>query len=496
MRLLLAALLIGTPAAAIAATYQQTQSAPIAQTERAARNLADFDFVTSKIAANYAGWENKVTAETKPRLDALTAQLRTRLPAASDEELLAILTEWLGFFKDRHTGISAIATTAPAPVAERTEDYPTLPWTEATVRSRLAQLGAKRDPVEGIWSIGGGRYRVGVLRTEAEPDKFVAVVLTTTAENWKPGQIKAEMTKTAPGRVSMIFRPGDHSQRPAGGELVADGSALMVPQWGMWSREWPKPADPNAPARIYPVDELFLRRHSAKTLWLRIPDFSGSRAKPLKELLDAYQAEIASSPNLIIDLRNNGGGSDYVYGPLVPLLYTRPIITIGVELRATADNIALREEVADRLKPDAPDQAARLQAQNELLRQRLRQYVPTNPRPFSIERHDKVLPFPKRVAILIDGAGSTGEQFLLLARQSRKVTLFGQKNSAGVLDFANVVGMPTPSGRYRLRWAMSRSLRLPGDPVDPHGMEPDIRIPEQVRDPVRYAADWLERQVD
>jgi C-terminal processing protease CtpA/Prc len=180
----------------------------------------------------------------------------------------------------------------------------------------------------------------------------------------------------------------------------------------------------------------------------------------------------------------------------VPLLYTRPIVTIGMELRASTDNIALRQEVADRIRAQAPDNAAQIEAQNRLMRERLGQYVMPDPRPFEIERHDAVLPSPRRVAVLIDGAASTGEQFLLLARQSRKGTLFGQRNSAGVLDFANVVGVPTPSGRYRLQWATSRSLRLPQDPVDPDGIPPDIRIPEGERDPVRYAAAWLERQVD
>ncbi len=70
----------------------------------------------------------------------------------------------------------------------------------------------------------------------------------------------------------------------------------------------------------------------------------------------------------------------------------------------------------------------------------------------------------------------------------------GQANSAGVLDFANVVAMPAPSGRYIVQWATSRSLRLPDDPVDPDGIAPDVRIPVDVRDPVGWAQAWLERQ--
>lgn len=461
--------------------------------EQAQRNLADFDFVIRKITENYAGWQTKVTDATRPQLDALTARLRSRAATASDDELLALLHEWVNFFQDRHTTVRAQGG-APAAVSQPAT-Y-SLAWTEETVRERLQSLGPRRDPIEGIWRIAGDRYRVGVLRIGEGSGRYAAVILTTTADNWRPGQVKADLARRIDGGFDMTFRAGDHSESRLEARLVADDDVLMVPEWGPWSREWPAPSDPDASARLFPSAELFMRRLSDRTLWLRIPDFSDSRAASLQELIAGHRDALASTPNLVIDLRNNGGGSDYVYGPLVPLLYTRPIVTIGMEMRASVDNIALRQEVAERIRIQAPDTAAAIEAQNRLMRERLGQYVMPDSQPFEIESHDAVLPFPRRVAILIDGAGSTGEQFLLLARQSRKVTLFGQRHSAGVLDFANVVSMPTPSGRHILQWATSRSLRLPQDPVDPNGIPPDIRIPEDVRDPVRYAAAWLERQVD
>lgn len=82
------------------------------------------------------------------------------------------------------------------------------------------------------------------------------------------------------------------------------------------------------------------------------------------------------------------------------------------------------------------------------------------------------------------------------ARQSRKVVLMGQENSAGVIDYGQMMGMPAPSGRFELRWATTRSLRLPGDPVDPHGIAPDILIPMNVDDPVLYAAKQLAKSAD
>lgn len=495
----LAALILGQTACQSSTSATTAPAAgPAAAPAETNINLQDFDFVTEKLRANYAGWDTKVTDETRPALDALTARLRTGAANASPEELTALLEEWTGFFGDGHVGVTVLSAAKPAAAGAPAKPpvYPALDWTEASVRAELAALGKQRDPLEGIWQINGDRYRIGILRTPGQPGAFSAVVLSTTSESWAPGQVKAELTRKDDGALEVLFRSGDHSQHRIAGSLLLDGAAIGVEDWGNWAREWPAVPDPGLVERALPSGSLFMKPLSEKTLWLRIPDFEDSRAQPLIDALAANKAALAATPNLIIDLRENGGGSDHVYAPLTPLLYTRPVYTIGVEMRASEDNIALRKVIADELRTDAPDVATYLDAQNARMAENLGAFVLGGEKVFSVERLDTVLPFPKRVAVLIDGAGSTGEQFLLEARQSRKVTLFGKENSAGVLDFANTVGMPTPSGRFRVYWATSRSMRVPGDPVDPDGIAPDIRIPADETDPVAYAQRWLERQVD
>ncbi len=487
-------------AAAIALTFaiipaSAQEPSTDASRSRMDHNLADFDFVTSKLAINYAGWETKVTPETRPQLDALTRQLRARAAAASDDEMLSILRAYTSFFRDGHTGIGPINAPASAAVVVA-PIYPTKPWSEHYVRAHL-QASKAHDPIEGIWNLGGSRYRVGILKTAGGRGHFEAIVLSTTADGWKPGQIKAELDRQNGGAFDLAYRTGDHSEVKLTGRLVGNNVVFNAGQWGVWVREWPKaPGAGETASRLFPSDQLFLKRLSAKTLWLRVPSFNESMATPLRELVNEHRQDLQSTPNLLIDIRNNGGGSDFVYAPLVPLLYTRPVIVVGIELRASADNIALRHAVADRIKSVSPESSTAIEAQNKLMAEHLGEYVQPDPRPFDFEREDSILPFPRRVVILIDGAGSTAEQFLLLARQSHKVTLMGKSNSAGVLDFANVVSMPLPSGRFELQWSTSRSLRVPKDPVDPDGISPDIRIPSAIEDPVTYAAKWLERQAD
>ena len=460
---------------------------------QAAARLNDFDFVVRKIEANYAGYDVKVTPERRVELAAVTARLRTKAAAASDQELLAVLQEWVAFFRDGHVAVSRLGG-GDGDVRTKVRTVPIA--TEAPFRARLEALGPRRDPIEGVWVIGQ-RYRVAIMRMDAGATRFEAVVLDAKADGWRPGMVKAELRRGRDGALSVYFVDGGFVEHRLAAELVADGAHLQLGDgWGGWTRAWPTVADLDRVAREVPSDAMFLKRLSPATMWLRLPDFGDERADVLKTLLRDRATDLASSPNLVIDLRGNGGGSDRVYAPLLPLLYTQPIYSVGIELRASADNAALRQALADRYRAEVPDAAATLDRQNKLMRDRPGGYVQPDPKPFSITRFDAVLPSPKRVVVLIDGAGSSGEQFILDARQSRKVTLMGRRNSAGVLDFANVVSMPTPSGRYEVHWAISRSLRLPEDPVDPDGIAPHVAIPKAERDPVRYAQAWLERQVD
>lgn len=459
-----------------------------------AANLKDFDFMVEKITKNYAGFSTKVTTSNRPQLDALTKRLREKARTASDAELADIAKQWTNFFRDGHTQARFRSSSAARPAS----GAPALPkrnLSEAETKARLQALGADRRPIEAIWNIDNGRYRLAVLRRDKSASAFEAVVLTTTSEGWSPGEIKAVLRPDGVRTFKADYISGDHGHNEVQAELLSDGEALTVHEWGQWLREWPAVSDPARLARRFPQG-LFMQPLSERTLWLRIPDFGTERAKPLIALLAENAAHLEKSPNLVIDLRGNTGGSDFVYEPLTPLLYTRPIYTIDVERLATADNLALWRENAKRLRADLPDAATEFEAMISVLERHVGEFAHADHKPFGINRMEKVATSPRRVAVLIDNAASTGEQFILEARQSHKVTLFGQRNSAGVLDFANVVHMDSPSGRIALQWATSRSMRLPDDPVDPDGIAPDIRIPESETDPVGFAQAWLERQAD
>jgi C-terminal processing protease CtpA/Prc len=120
-----------------------------------------------------------------------------------------------------------------------------------------------------------------------------------------------------------------------------------------------------------------------------------------------------------------------------------------------------------------------------------------------IVKKDTIYRYPKRVGIIINESNaSSAEQFILDAKESKKVTLFGISNTAGVLDYSNRVQEDLPSGKYEFYWPLTRSGRLPEHPIDNVGIPPDVIIPyperyqlfDRIDDWVYFVKEYLENK--
>jgi C-terminal processing protease CtpA/Prc len=218
---------------------------------------------------------------------------------------------------------------------------------------------------------------------------------------------------------------------------------------------------------------------SPHTMLLTLPSFFQEYSEPLSALLKNNRKELAAHPNWIIDVRDNGGGSDSTYAALIPWLLPDERVIVGAEWLATPANIHVMETMCSLFAPG--DKVCKSTVDDVVRRMRSVQpgsYAAQADQTTFYVRDKPLEPHrPQRVAVLMDEhCGSSCEQFLLDVRQSFNVKLLG-RHSAGSLDYSNLVPHDLPSGQYRLRYAISRSKRIPHLPVDVAGVLPDIYLP-------------------
>lgn len=239
---------------------------------------------------------------------------------------------------------------------------------------------------------------------------------------------------------------------------------------------------------------------SEQTLLLRLPSFDEQYQQPLAQLLNTHRPLLQRCKNWVIDMRYNGGGSDWTYYSLLPWLNSGEVVSIGTEWLATPLNIQCREAQKDQLARTGGNEevVAYLATAIERMRQAPSgTFVNPEVEDTNFERCGAVeAQRPSRVAILIGpDCGSSGEEFLLTARQSFAVKLIGQP-TYGALDISNLVLHDLPESGIKLVHAISRSRRLPDYPVDNIGVLPDIYLPTTDQDTPNHQVARVQRWLE
>jgi hypothetical protein len=232
-------------------------------------------------------------------------------------------------------------------------------------------------------------------------------------------------------------------------------------------------------------NKTILYKLSNQTVYFKISSLKHGNKKLIDELLSENASLIRSTQNLIIDIRDSKGGSDYAYDNLIPFLYTNPIRYFGVEYRASELNAKALEDFAQ-----IADSSFFIQAAAKL-RNNFGQFVRIQDS-IMIEKRDTIYAYPKNVGVICHSRnGSADESFLMTVKQSKKVKVFGTPTH-GIFDFSNLNFVESPNGKFKLHYAMSRNLLWPDYCIDNVGIQPDYYLDESIKDWVAYTKDILE----
>jgi hypothetical protein len=346
---------------------------------------------------------------------------------------------------------------------KNTGQTPAAPPPAAGAKACFTDFEALEAKVRGDYS--GFQDKVTGPGREAELDAFTERVRAEVRAAADAAACTAALRRWVGFFRDRHLAVSETRPRPAAGEGKTEGAP---------------PADEGLPT---------LRFYDDGTAVLRLPEFGNSSKAPIDKLMADNRARLLSTPYLVIDVRGNGGGWTAAYDAVLPLLYTDPVFRDGMDVWASPGNIASARAMAASEKAPAAirEQARALLARMEQSPGRFVTMVEDGEL-----RLDAVLPLPRAVAVLVDGrCASTCEQFLLDARQSRKVKVFGERSTRGLLDYGNALTTPLPSGERRMHVPTTRSRRLPAIPLDLAGIMPDVRLRKDEPDPVAFARRYL-----
>ena len=443
----------------------------------------EFLFVKKQIETNYSGFKDKTTtsSDKKAYLQIVKELDNISKSTTNSTYCFIIFKRYLAFFKDHHVQISSkqadtLSSTKNKVVIETIELTPQL----------LEKLSKKTTKeIEGIYNEKRNNYKVAIVKSKTAFRDYAAVLIESKFSEWKPNQVKFELKEIKANTFQTIYYNKDHSLNLKE-YIIKDG--VFQPNDFL-----KKGADTNVTVKEeyepfkeeeYAATNCFTKLVNDSTIYVRIKSFGDNYASNIDSVFKANETLIKSKPYLIIDVRYNGGGSTFTYAPIIPYIYTNPIKSVGADIFSTPDNIISWQRMMK-------EHSRYFSEEDKIFWNDLIEKMKKNTNKFTSQGDDdvktltQVYVYPKKVGVIInDGCASTTEQFILEAKQSTKVTFFGT-HSAGVLDYANVRDIDFPCMNYILKYATTRSRRLPKNGIDNVGIMPNINL--------TFSEDWLKK---
>lgn len=301
--------------------------------------LKDFDFLVQKIKTDYPGYGDKVTAKSRQSLLQLEQELKNKIQLYPDS-CGKYLSSYASWFKDNHLRVRRISS-RPSSNDKNQSEPKFFPGNLDSIQL----FNTNNNSIEGLWHSFGGD--LAILKSTAN-NEFIGVSISYN--NYKKRQIVFSLIKLDGDEYAMTSYPSRNNFNPLKGKAsVRLGNKILeLHNDTRFVRKTNSSTFDNALLYSYFPEfpngsntfSLALSL-SDSTFYIRIPGFEDNVAEILAR---KHWAEIISRPNLIIDIRNNGGGQDNFYKILADLIYTNPYESKGVEWYASKNNIQMLED--------------------------------------------------------------------------------------------------------------------------------------------------------
>jgi len=436
--------------------------------------------LTQTVEQNYAGYADKVKPQNRAAYQTFVAQLRAKAdPLGEGKDCQALLKEYVGFFKDPHLRL------APEGEAELVTPR-TLALDLPAVTAGFRALDG--SDVRGLWQ--SDTYELAIVPAADQPDAYDAVVVKSQNESWKPGMVKMRLKRLTADYYEVDYLTGGFERIRT--KAAYSANVLDMLSVGVFEKVLPKtpqPIDTRTYQSLFPDQDIKFSFPSDSVAVLFLGSFGNHYEKLVDSLMVAHRAELEKRPYWIVDVSYNGGGGTGTYKALLPYLYTGPIQRSGSEYRLSAGNVAQMEKFLREGEGLPGSVKTFFQA---LITQGKRQPGSWYTEPGKAFRFARIQPNPRQVAVLVsEKTASSGEIFVMDARQSRKVTVFGTP-TAGVVDYGDGFWHALGCGVQALI-PTRRSAYLNRVSYDNKGLRPDVALPGTEVRPYRAVLEYYRK---
>jgi hypothetical protein len=450
----------------------------------------NLNLLIEKMESEYPGFQEKTP--DKRMYNTFKERLIIKSQNISATDCFDLLSEYLSFFRDAHIFLIGTKEFQEMKEARENQDAQTNENQDAQTDKKSESkvdntfdyfykyLTESKDELEGVWS--SSSYKVGIIKKKNEYQGFI---IETSSGNWKPKEIKFCLMQEGKANYYM----GNHALREDKFELT-DGSILSFESISsVFVKEFPEPklSENEINLILDKIQGFYFTKLTDRTSLLCMSSFDDAYVKKIEKIVSDNQQAIENCENLIIDIRNNGGGTYDAYDEILPYITTNNIRGVGQEYLVT-------QTLIDGVESWFDDEAGREMGRRwiSMFEGNIGKFINVDTTDVSISRIKIAEHSPKQIAVLVNkGTASSGEAFTLAAKQSKKVKILGVP-TYGAIDYGSASPFDFGSENYILVMPTWRAMRLPDFPIDNIGVQPDIYLDKSVEDWIQFAVEYLE----
>lgn len=359
-----------------------------------------------------------------------------RLEKDSDKCII-YLVKYVSLLKDHHSDVGFNLKKTDLGTAEyianykASKEYLDYPKLEIDTGKLLPLVKSKNiGDIEGLYS-NGGNIVFGIIKKKETSNTYIGVVVKQN-KLLDIGHILLELERKPDHSFDLTYNVGllgFNSKNIFKNLFIENG---QISNFG-----FSKVPNGTSSSKEYEFKVL-----NDSTNYLLLHSFDQQLTSKLDSFYNSVDHEIKRRPNLIIDIRNNGGGSERSYLNLLPYAYTKPLHIDSAVVWVSPENIRRYEETSSEKNKQLIE---RMKKANNFT------FIPQSEEMINTWTLDSVSALPKKIALLYNrGTASAAEGMILYFMQSSKVITIGE-NSGGYIGYGNVMTAQTPCGKYTIQ---------------------------------------------